>query len=236
MARPPKLFYDERTIDSELRQFLREQQDEDQVFHKWPHIPTEAVRSVILALLDYISIPGLNRKVAAADLTSGLLRLNRFVLQVDNVRPKKASDVDHLKSILQKFGPRSVPRTLENCCRHSGYRMRAESDEVLRALLNAPIRASISKRRDWLNANLPTLLASLKRKHRCHTECPGHTEWPPHDTEYRAFIETPQAGNGLVAIKNAILAYFHGIKEQTVRLYLEGRKLKSASRSRKPRS
>lgn len=236
MAKRPKRFYDDDGSDPELSEFLRTREEEVSAFLQWPHVPTDAVRSVIRTLLQHIRHDGLNRQVAEAEMMGGLLRLNRFVLQLESVRPKKADDLDFLKRSFQKFGPRSVPRILDDCCRHSKTRMRAESDEVLQSLDGALFKKSSAQLRRWIDSNLPTILSSLKKNQKCFTKCPGRTEWPPRCPDDRDRICTPEAGNGPAAMKDAILAYYHDLEPLTVRHYLEGRMLKTASRSRKRRS
>lgn len=234
MAKRPKRFYDDDGSNPEFSEFLRTHKEEDSAFLQWPHVPTDAVRSVIRTLLEQIPLHGLNRDVAEADMMTGLLRLNRFVRQLELVFPKKDDDLEFLKQSFKKFGPRSIGRILVDCCRHSRVRMRAESDEVLQSLSNAPFGKSSALDR-WADVNIPAILLSLKKRHRCFTECPGRTEWPPRCSDDRTRIVTPEAGNGAAAMKDAILAYYHGLQPLTVRHYLEGRKLKTASRSRKRR-
>lgn len=236
MGRKPKYFLGPIDDDTELAAFFRTRQEEDNAFLNSPHIPTDAVRSVINKLLQYIHLRRLNREVANEQIMAGLLLTNRLVRQVKSVRPKRDDDPAILKRLLGQLGRRGIQRILDDCCRHSRGRMMAESDEVLRALNNAPFSASLSQRRRWIDANLPTILSSLKNKQRCFTECPSRTEWPPRCSDDRDLIHTPGAGNGPAAMKNAILAYFHGVETLTIRHYLEGRKLKTTSRPKKPRS
>ena len=228
MGRRPKQFHRDIDGDLELSGALRIWSEEYDAFLTAPHIPVDAVRGTIRALLQHVSIPGLNREVAEADMLTALLHKNRIVHQAAT---QSRETQGWLKRLLERSGTFLVKRVLDDSSRHSVSRMRAESDEVLQSLTNVPFRKTLAQRRRWIDANLPAILSSLKKKQKCFTGCPGLTKWPPSPSDDRTLTQTPEEENSPAAMKNAILAYFHGIKVHTVRHYLKGRKLKTASRS-----
>lgn len=230
MGRTPRQF------GVETSEGMRLWREERNTFLASPHIPTLAALSVVHALLQHIKLPGLNREVAEADIRTALLLTNADVHDITTYASGNEEALGWVNNIHARLGPILVKRVLDDCCRHSATRMRKESNEVLLFLNDAPFDACRSKRIGWININLPKILLSLKNKQRCFTECPGRTAWPPKQLAERDVIDMPPAINNPVAMKNAILAYFHGLQPHTIRHYLAGRKLKSGSRSRKPRS
>lgn len=231
MGRRPKKF------DVEPVGFEKLLREEKSAFLTSSYVPTLATRSVVRALLQHINLPKLNREVAEEEIITSLLHSNadlHFVRTYvpENNMPGKEKVLDWIKTLHGRSGFILVKRVLRSCCQHSLTRMRQESDEVLQALGDAPFHTSLAQRRRWLDANLPPILLKLKDKHRCYTECPAHTAWPPKESEEKESIVEPPAINNPVAMKNAILAYFHGLKPLTIRHYLEGRRLKGPSRPR----
>lgn len=253
MGRRPKKFYFEPTG------FERIWKEEQNAFLTSPHVPTLAVQSVIRALLRHITITDhnrtqLNREAAEAEIMTFLLQKNKDVHDITaltTLTPRskaapswltdevpdwmKKEAPNWLKNILEKSGPNLVNRVLEQACQHARGRMRKESDEVLELLQEAPFHASRSQLLRWIDNNLPTILSLLKSKHKCFTGCPARTAWTSVRSAQMARMDIPPAINNPGAMKNVILAYFHGLQPHTVCHYLEGRKLKPGSPSRKPR-
>ncbi|MDI3462770.1 MAG: hypothetical protein OJF50_001591 [Nitrospira sp.] len=221
--------------------------DEEATFLTSAHVPTLATRGVIWTLLRYVPLRGLNRQAALDDIMTYLLEQNHLVHELTTLTsmvpegkevPAKLREEASgwLENILKNSAPRVVHQTLEIRCQHARDRMRKESDEVLELLQLLPFHASRSQRVRWIDGCLPTILSWLKDNQKCFVGCPARTAWTPGRSAKIAMIDVPPAIENRVAMKNAILAYFHGLQPHTIRHYLDGRPLKSGSRSRQPGS
>lgn len=250
MPRPPKKYY----ADDQERQRLV---DEYSPYFKYPHVPTNAARGIIHALLEQIPLDNLNRDAALGHLMAELLHDNRELEEAKKRSEDHSTEfqtaeenaaAEQLLADLgcESYGPARVTKVLQEYSSHSTDRMREESDEILRALEATPL--GNRDRKDWLNSLMPQLLQSLKGRHACFTGCRANSEWPPmksgasalttidNDTIDQIVTPRKEAGTGLPFIKNEILAYFHGLDADSVRRYLEGKRPKTVSRSSRPRT
>lgn len=235
MPKSPKRYY---ANDDERRQLVNEYTPHLSSFY----VPTEAARGIIRALLEQIPISNLNREAAENHLMAELLHDNGEMEKAKK-RAEDYSDEDQSAEdaaraaellageVLSAHGEDRVRKVLQEYASHSVDRMREESDEVLKAIEAHPVADSriLSQ---WADAKLPSILRSLKMKQSCFSGCPGNTIWPPSDqSTYALLPEDNETGRyGPAAVKDGILAYFHGLSTERVRDYLQGIRPKTQSR------
>lgn len=225
MARAPKEFYSD-TDTTDLIQDYASYRDS-------PHVPSESVKGVLTALLQRIPIANLNIESAVDALMADLLYDNRELEKLAKGSTTALTALQRkqrillVEQLLERNGERRVASVLAEYSSHSIVRMREESDVILQRLQKLP--AGMRDRREWLDKNLPSLLQCLEENHACFKGCARKTVISDEDLDG---ILTPVEANGNAAIKNAILAHFHGLSALRVRDYLEGKRPKTQSRSR----
>jgi hypothetical protein len=241
MSKPPKKYY---AHDLERQRLF----DELKPYLKHPHVPTGATRGVVQALLVQLAlhVPHLNVEAAAGHLMADLLFDNKVLedakkrseeLSTEFQTPEENATAEQLlmdELLCEPRGSGRVKKVLEEYSSHSTDRMREESDEILTVLKMFP-RDNRNKT-DWLNAILPGILQTLKLYRACFTGCRANTTWPPADEDALQRILAPEESQGDAALKNEILAYFHGLDADSVRRYLEGKRPKTVSRSSRRQS
>ena len=239
MPKKPKKYYS----DPETQRLI----DEYAPYLSFPHVPTNATRGIIRALLEQLSthVPRLNLEAAEGHLMAELLHDNHELEKArkrsesysnEDQTPEEAASAEQFLAdlICGERGSARVKKVLEEYASHSTDRMREESDEILAAL--AITSRNNQTRTEWVNAILPELLHSLKMKHACFSGCRANSTWPPENEEASIKITSPEEGQGPASVKNEILAYYHGLDALSVRRYLEGVRPKTVSRSSRPRS
>ena len=238
MPKPPKRYY---ANDDERRQLVNEYTPHLSSFY----VPTGAARGIIRALLEQVPISHLNREAAENHLMAELLHDNgemeKAKKRAEDYSNEDQSAEDAARAaellageILSGHGEDRVRKVLQEYASHSVDRMREESDEVLKAIEAHPV-ADFRILSQWADANLPSILRSLKDKQACFSGCAGNTTWPPRDRGTRARILPKNNETGLygqAAVKDGILAYFHDLSTERVRDYLQGIRPKTQSRSR----
>ncbi len=237
MARPPRRFYS----DNQTQQLINEYAPYLQSLT----VPALAVRGVLQALLDEIPGKYLNREAALNHLMAELLHDNRELAEAARRAEDISSEDDetpeqlvqreqYLASlILESHGRTRVENALKEYSGHSIDGMRAESDNLLKALQNFPFDQSEKMRLQWLRENLAAILLALKAKNACFAGCPKLIRCPPDEGLLTLLRATSRTASNIRAgaLKNGILAYFHGLSELRLADYLEGRRPKTKSRA-----
>src|SRR5262249_10208766 len=159
---------------------------------------------------------------AENDLMANLLHDNKIVEDAkkrsqDYVSedPQEAAEAEALlaSTMLSGLGHERVRKALQEYSHHSPNQMRAESDEILKAIEATPF-SNYRSLSDWADDNLPQLLKSLKDKQVCAADCTSNTKWPPINKGERDKIlpkDNDTGMYGVATVKNGILAYFHGL-------------------------
>lgn len=242
MAKPPKRYYDLNPDDLQFAEILFSHDND-----AWAH--TVSVRVLIRALLDNFSGEYINREALTDRLLKLVLRDNAFYKDIAT-SAKDGAGIAQLSAVFNIVGVakstrQDIQTILEDSSRqHSRVSITEHSDEILKLLDSHPYPfgkspSSLLKKQqnDWLKGYMPKILGHLKGDSLCPVVCPARTTWPPIQSktptrrkggQSESTIESLEdfscLATAAAGLKNAILAYYHGISVKTLNNnYLQNR-------------
>jgi len=252
MAKPPKRHFDWNEEERQLSEAFF-QHDSD----AWAY--RASVRVLIQELLSKLPEENLNREKIAERLLQLVLRDNHYydeiAKEIDADTALHRVVVAHNVSQVSESTRKDIRAILEDSSiQHSGWSLREQSDEILKWIDTYPYPFEkdpstpyTKPQSDWLQKYMPAILVYLKGSSLCSLVCMARTAWPPAQVETPTSQDRDESDSSFdsidqffhlatapVGLKNAILAYYHGISVKTLsNKYLQNQLPKSI---RQPRS